>query len=402
MPTPAMNLTFKPRTAAILRPRAAAPAAAKRKKDWLAESARFRALVENAGESLWLFDADDTVRYASPSNEQIFGRKPDALLGRHGSEFVDPADAPAWRTLLDRAIANPGETLTGEFRVNASDGTLRWIESRVCSLLNHRSVEAIVVSARDVTERKRSEEEIQRLNRELEQRVAERTAELAAINRELAAFSYSVSHDLRAPLRRIEGFSDLLREHCAPRMDETGRNYVERIQCSAQRMSELIDGLLELCGVTRATMSRLPIDLSAMANTVANELREREPQRVVDCEIAAGVSAEGDPRLLRIVLENLLGNAWKYTAHNENARIEFGGRHEDGRTVYFVRDDGAGFDMQNVNRLFGAFQRLHDSEQFEGTGIGLATVRRIVHRHGGRVWAESDVGHGATFSFTLD
>ena len=243
--------------------------------------------------------------------------------------------------------------------------------------------------------------ELEILNAELDQRVQARTAELAAINAELEAFSYSVSHDLRAPLRSIDGFSAALVEDYGETIDAEGKNYLNRIRSNSQTMADLIDGLLTLSRLTRAEMRHETVNLSEIAAEVALQLRERDPQRQVTIEIAPNLITEGDGRLLRNVLENLLGNSWKFTAKSENARITFGSMLQEGKTVYFVRDNGAGFDMTYANKLFGAFQRLHSAKEYEGTGIGLATVQRIVRRHGGRIWAEGQVGAGATFFFTL-
>ena len=244
-------------------------------------------------------------------------------------------------------------------------------------------------------------EEIRRYAAELEQRVAERTAELAAVNKELEAFAYSVSHDLRAPLRSMDGFSQALLEDYGDVLDETGRDYLRRVRNASQRMGQLIDDLLTLSRVTRREMHFTRVDLTALARSVARELREMEPERKVEVVIQDGLLARGDPRLMTIVLENLLNNAWKFTGKREEARIEFGSTLVDGGEAYYVRDNGAGFDMAYADKLFGAFQRLHRATEFPGTGVGLATVQRIIHRHGGRVWAEGAVGQGATFYFTL-
>lgn len=243
--------------------------------------------------------------------------------------------------------------------------------------------------------------EVEILNLELEQRVKERTSELQATNAELEAFSYSVSHDLRAPLRSIDGFSAALVEDYGESFDAMGKNYLERIRVNSQTMADLIDGLLTLSRLTRAEMRRETVNLSEISADIIQQMRERDPQRKVNALVAPNLIAQGDGRLLRNVLENLLGNAWKFTAKTENARIEFGVTQEEGQTVYFVRDNGAGFDMTYSDKLFGAFQRLHGTKEYEGTGIGLATVQRIVRRHGGRIWAEGQVDAGATFYFTL-
>ena len=251
-------------------------------------------------------------------------------------------------------------------------------------------------------------DEIQRYATELEQRVAERTreleqraAELLAANSELDAFAYSVSHDLRAPLRSIDGFSHVLLEDYAGKLDEAGRDSLNRVRAASQRMGSLIDDLLRLARVSRAEMHAEAVDVSAMARDIAAELQRATPARQVEFAISPGLEARGDARLLRVALENLLRNSWKYTAKQARPRIEVGCVEGNGERAFMVRDNGAGFDMQYADKLFGVFQRLHSAAEFEGTGVGLATVRRIISRHGGRIWAEGAVDQGATFYFTL-
>jgi signal transduction histidine kinase len=250
--------------------------------------------------------------------------------------------------------------------------------------------------------RARAESELRELNTELEERVRQRTAQLESTNRELEAFSYSVSHDLRSPLRTIDGFSQALLEDYDGQLDEQGRDYLMRVRRGAQTMGHLIDDLLELARITRREMETGAVDLSALAEHVVAELRHNHPDRQVDVNIQPDLRVVGDDGLLRVALANLLGNAWKFTSRTPDARIEFGAQASDhGERTYFVRDNGAGFDMAYASKLFGPFQRLHHASDYEGTGIGLATVQRVISRHGGRAWAFGKVGEGATFYFTL-
>jgi light-regulated signal transduction histidine kinase (bacteriophytochrome) len=221
------------------------------------------------------------------------------------------------------------------------------------------------------------------------------------VNRELEAFSYSVSHDLRSPLRSIDGFGQALVEDCSAALPPEGHAHVQRMRAASQRMGRLIDDLLHLSRVTRTELRRERVDLSALAREIAGELAERSPDRRVAVEIEDGLAADGDPGLLRVLLENLLGNAWKFTSKHPTARIALGRTVREGKPAFFVSDDGAGFDPRYAAKLFGAFQRLHAANEFAGTGIGLATVQRVVHRHGGAIWADAALERGATFTFTL-
>jgi len=239
------------------------------------------------------------------------------------------------------------------------------------------------------------------LNDELERRVQERTAELEETNRQLESFSYSVSHDLRAPLRAIDGFGQALLEDYDDQVNDGMRRYLSRIRAATLRMAQLIDDLLNLARISRATLSWHDVDLTVLAHQVLANLGQSEPERKVDTLVWEGMHARGDPRLLRVALENLLGNAWKFSGKSPAPHLEFGLLRDGDKSTYFVRDNGAGFDMAHADKLFDAFQRLHAMDEFPGTGVGLATVQRIIHRHGGRIWAHAEPEKGATFYFTI-
>lgn len=271
--------------------------------------------------------------------------------------------------------------------------------------LRHESLELERANGRleqEVEQRRLAQAEVSRLNAELECRVAQRTTQLQAANKELEAFSYSIAHDLRAPLTAIDGFRRLLQESCGAAMDDRQRHYFDRIHGSVNQMSELIDALLSLAQVSRASLEWTAVDLGALARSRLERLREAQPRRRVACHIEDGLMAYGDLRLSKIAVENLINNAWKFTAYQPAALIEVGRAvQEDGQSAYFVRDNGAGFDMAYVGKLFRSFQRLHSAKEFPGTGVGLVNVQRIIERHGGRVWVHSSPGHGATFYFSM-
>ncbi len=333
----------------------------------------------------------------------IFERTPETFNSTVEAflETVHPDDLPALRESY-RKSAHVKGAYEVDHRILTPGGRVKYVRQHweIFCDENSKPVRS-AGTIHDITEQVLARKKIQSLNDELETRVRERTAELTAANRELESFAYSISHDLRAPLRGIDGFSHLLAEEYADRLDEAGRGYLDRVRRAAQRMGTLIDDILELSRVTRQEMRRVRVDLSQIAVEVLEERARAEPAHRVEAVIAPDCQAFGDPQLLRVLMQNLLENAWKYSARQAAPSIAFGQEQIDGEPVFFVRDNGVGFDMKYAGRLFTPFQRLHKPEEYEGTGIGLATVARVAHRHGGRVWVETSPGQGATFRFTL-
>lgn len=365
-------------------------------------NALLRAVTDNVDDVILVKDLDGRYLTINPGGARLLGLPVESVLGRDDREFFSPEMAAGIRA-RDREILESGETRSYEEQISFGGSPRTFLTLKGPYRDSAGKVIGLIGISRDITERKMAEEEIRQLNAELEQRVASRTAELEAANLELEAFSYSVSHDLRAPLRSMDGFAQALFEDYGTQLDVTARDYIQRVRDASQRMAGLIEGILELSRIVRQDMHHEAVDLSAIARDVFANLAAQEPQRNVDIRIAAGLVAQGDRRLLHVVMENLLGNAWKYTSKHPRARIEFGKTEDiDGEGgCYFVRDDGAGFDMKYSSKLFGAFQRMHGITEFPGHGVGLATVQRIIRRHGGRIWAEAETEKGATFFFTL-
>jgi PAS domain S-box-containing protein len=354
--------------------------------------------LDSAQMGAWDLDLINDTAVRSLKHDQIFGYS--SLQPQWGSEIflthVVPEDRDLVKKRFDEAFAT--SHLSMECRIIWPDQSRHWIAAQGRVYRNHKGDPVRMMGVvTDITERKQAEDAIRKLNEDLQGQ----TSQLQAANKEMEAFSYSVSHDLRAPLRHVDGFSQILLEDYAEKLDDQGRRYLHQVREASQRMAQLIDDLLNLSRITRSELRRQSVDLSRMVETVAEALKKTEPDRAVEFVIQKGMTTEGDARLLRVLLDNLLGNAWKYTGKRSEARIEFGRTARDGKAAYFVRDNGAGFDMAYVHKLFGAFQRLHSVSEFPGTGIGLATVQRIVHRHGGQVWAEGVLDQGATFYFTL-
>jgi PAS domain S-box-containing protein len=371
---------------------------------------QLKAIIENLVEGVIVSDLNGELLLSNHAVQELYGHAGLVESPRHLAEFVDTFEI--WGvdgTVLPRDGWPLARILRGEklrsvqVRIRRAHSDWQRVFSYSGTLVQDTGGQPMmaVVTISDITERARVADVIHQLNTDLERRVADRTAQLETANQELEAFCYSVSHDLRAPLRTLDGFSQALLEDYADKLDTQGRNYLGRIRAGSQRMGQLIDDLLNLSRLSRDEMCREPVNLSKMAHEVADEMRATAPQRDAEFVIADGLIAETDPRLLRIVLTNLFGNAWKFTAKRPHARIEFGSSGENGGKEYFMRDNGAGFDPAYASKLFGVFQRLHAASDFPGTGIGLATVQRIIQRQGGRVWAEGKVEQGATFHFTL-
>jgi PAS domain S-box-containing protein len=351
----------------------------------------------------WEWNLKTNDVWWSDETYRIFGVTPQDYIPSFeaNGRFIHPDDFARYGKSFEHSLQT-GEPLDYAFRLVTNEGLLKHCHAGgKCFHDDSGQPIRLIGTVMDITDRKRAEAEIHQLNAELEQRVIDRTAQLEAANKELEAFSYSVSHDLRAPLRSIDGFSQALLEEYQEKLDDTGKGYLERVRKATLRMGRLIDDLLKLSRINRAEIKNESIDLSGMARAIAEANQKSNPDRAIDVIIQEGIMVQGDPTLMQIVLVNLLDNAFKFTGKETHPRIEFGTAVMDGKIAYYVRDNGAGFDIAYAGKLFGAFQRLHTREEFSGTGIGLATVQRIINRHGGHIWGKGEVGKGATFYFTL-
>ena len=359
------------------------------------------AVLEGTTDAIFLKDLQGLYVMLNSTTANIIGKPVEEIIGKDDTELFPPNIAE--RIIeIDRRIITSATSEVFEEMIPMQGELRTFFTAKTVCRNQQGEMIGIVGVSRDNSDRKLAEQQIKQLNQDLERRVKERTAQLEIANKELEAFSYSVYHDLRAPLRSIDGFSLALLERYSEQLDDKGKHYLQRVRNASQRMGELIDDLLLLARVTRSEMHCQTVNLSEIVQAIISDLQHAQPERIVKFIVAPQVTAQGDPRLLKIVFENLLNNAWKFTSKKSDPIIEFGTLSQpDFTTIYFVRDNGAGFDQTYATNLFGAFQRLHTADEFPGTGIGLATVKRIVHRHGGRIWANGAVEQGATFYFTL-
>lgn len=377
---------------------------------------RLADIINLLPDATFAIDLEGKITTWNRTAEEFTGVKAEDIIGKGDHEYAIPFYGER-RPLLIDLVLHPSEEIEkrylyvkrergmvlGEAYTRSVKGGEAYMLGIAAPLYDSEGkVIGAIESVRDITARKLAEEGIRKLNQELEQRVADRTAQLAATNKELESFSYSVSHDLRAPLRSIDGFSQALLEDYYDKIDGQGQDYLNRIRSATQRMAQLIDDMLNLSRVTRTSMKQGTVDLSAIAKSILEEFRGNDPQRSAEFIIMPGLVDQADSILIRAVLQNLLDNAWKFTSKKTVARIEFGMIEKDKRKTYYIRDNGAGFDMNYSSKLFIPFQRLHQSDEFSGLGIGLATVQRIINRHCGKIWAESEVDRGSTFYFELN
>lgn len=367
------------------------------------ERTLLRTVIDNLPDRVYV--KDSARRYLLVNRTDLGFRDlatDETVLGKTAQDVMPPGYADAFDA-EDRAVLETGKPLTNrEIVIKTEAGDKAWVVTNKIPLRDAEgNIFGLVGIHRDITQIRQSAEAIVKLNAELENRVKERTAQLEAANKELESFAYSVSHDLRAPLRSIDGFSLVLLDDYRDTLEPTALDYLRRVRAASQRMAALIDDLLSLSRITRSEMLRQPTDLSALAEDIISGLRKEQPRRQVDFKAEKGIRVSADPGLMRVAMDNLLGNAWKFTDRQTRAMISVGVTSRNGQPVYFIRDNGAGFDMRYADKLFGAFQRLHREADFPGTGVGLATVQRIIQRHGGTIWAEAEPGKGAAFFFTL-
>ncbi len=371
------------------------------------QSEHIRLLLASTAEAIYGIDLAGICTFANPACARLLGHQHEnELIGAPMHElshhsYADGRPFPRDKCPINQALRRAEGAHVDDEVLWRKDGSSFPAEYWAYPIWRDGKVVGAVVTFMDITDRKQVENELARHRQHLEELVDERTKELTRLNKELEAFSYSVSHDLRAPLRAIDGFSQMVIEDYGSELDETARGYLRRVRAGTQRMGDLIDDMLQLSRVSRGELHTTTVNLRALARDSLRRLQQRDAKRAVEVNIVPQLIDRADESLLRIAIDNLLGNAWKYTGKAADPRIEFGAKEDTEGKVYYVRDNGAGFDMCYVDKLFSAFQRLHKEHEFPGTGIGLATVQRIIHRHGGRIWAEGQPGKGAIFFFTL-
>ena len=360
-----------------------------------------RNIIDNLQDTYYRTDLEGRILRSSKSVYDLLGFKEEEILGAKLADlYIDPHGREKFLQLMQR---NNGVVKNYEAALRRKDGSHVWVSTNAHYYFDKDgNVQGVEGTTRDISDLMHARHELEKHQLHLEELISERTLDLEAANRELESFSYSVSHDLRAPLRTIDGFSQILLEDYSPILDDVSKDYLLRVRSGAQRMGQLIDDLLKLSRVSSKGLNKEPVDLSQMAQEITDTLRQSNPERNAAITIAPKLSCHGDKGLIQVVMENLFSNAWKYTQYKKDqTQIEFGLQILGGKPVFYIKDNGAGFDMNYSNKLFGAFQRLHPATDFEGSGIGLATVNRIIQRHGGKVWAEGEPDKGATFYFSL-
>lgn len=360
---------------------------------------RYRLAQRAAGVGSWDWDISKDIITWSDQIEPLFGFKKGEFKKTYEAflECVHPDDRQFVIDSVNDSLEK-GEEYNIEHRIVWPDDSIHWVEETGDVIRDKKGKPVRMLGiVQDITEWKNTAEKIKKLNENL----LKHAAELATVNKELEAFSYSVSHDLRAPLRSIDGFSQALLEDYEDELDEEGKDYLKRIINATQQMGLIIDELLKLSRITRRPLDEEKVNIANLSKSIIEKLKKQNPKRRVKINIDADLTTRGDKQLIQMALENLIGNAWKFTSKKKNAEIKVGKTKKDGKDAFFVKDNGAGFDMKYVDKLFIPFQRLHKDDEFEGTGIGLGIVSRIIHRHGGEIWADAEEGKGATFYFTL-